>query len=106
MSERDVFISYSRQDLGWIEEELLPALQDLKVSLFVDDAGWRTWRDPDLTTGLRPGEEMKVALRAALASSRFVFLIQSPDYFASQWCRWEIALAEELGQAQKLSVLY
>src|SRR4051794_35064786 len=106
MSERDVFISYSRQDLAWIEEELLPALEDLKVTLFVDDAAWRTWRGADLATGLRPGDEMKVALQAALAGSRFVLLVQSPEYFPSQWCRWEIALAEDLARAQQLNLLY
>ena len=101
MKANDVFISYSRRDLAWVEEELLPALKGIGARLFLDDAELRKHRESLDAKGLAPSAEMEPALRAALGSSRFVLLIQSPDYFSSKWCRWEIDVADKLAEEEK-----
>lgn len=92
----DVFISYARFDSLWVEEELLQALKDLDVTFFLDDAEWRKRREDVDANGLQPGEDVSKELAAALESSRVILLVQSPAYFASKWCRWELELAEKL----------
>jgi hypothetical protein len=95
----DVFISYSRNDLAWLDEELMPALEAIGASYFRDDAEWQKFRGGGADgkgSGLMPGQNIADALEAALRASRVVLLVQSPDYFASDWCRHELALAEQL----------
>lgn len=92
----DVFISYSRDDLSWVEEELIPALTGVKAAYFIDDAEWRKQRETMDANGLHPGQDMQTALEAALTGARAILLVQSPAYFASKWCRWELDLAEKL----------
>lgn len=94
----DLFISYARSDSEWIEEELLPALHEIEVSSFLDDAEWRRRREAIDGEGLLPGDDLEDALGAALQGSRAVALFLSPAYFASKNCRWELDRAETLAR--------
>ena len=92
----DVFISYARFDLAWVEDELMQALKETGATFFLDDAEWRKRREDVDANGLQPGQNMEDALAAALHASRVILLVQSPGYFSSKWCRWELELAEKL----------
>jgi hypothetical protein len=86
----DVFLSYlhERPCGPWVNDHFLPyfspqlsnALGGRKVSIFYD------------RTGIHSGEKWPARLKHALAHSRCLVSIWSPQYFHSEWCAYESAI--------------
>jgi hypothetical protein len=79
----DVFISYRNQPglVSWVRDHFQPLLQ--------------TWLDNEFPTGatifrdkvsIEAGDEWSVSIKEALADSRFVIAVLTPQYFQSKWC--------------------
>ena len=90
----DLFISYRRcPPVGdWVHYHLIPQLKcwlpgplGRPLSIFYDD-GYEAGGD-----GVPIGAELPWALGAALGRSRCLLPVFSPEYFWSEWCRWELA---------------
>lgn len=77
-----VFISYSRRDLGFVKQ-LRAGLDRHNVPYWIDQEG--------LTPGTRNWER---AIRAAIQESESVVWVVSPDSYASEYVQDEIAVAE------------
>ena len=91
-ARRDIFVSYSHRDKGWLERlqvHLKPLFRDSTISV---------WND----TRLEPGVVWPDKIEEALARSAAAVLLLSPDFFASdfimnvEWPRLKQA-AEERG---------
>lgn len=81
----DVFISYSRRDLDYVQ----------RLARELDARGKEAWIDTD---GIRDAEVFPAALRRAIESSdAFVFVI-SPDSVRSPFCEQEVEHAVELNK--------
>mgnify|MGYP000521769832 CR=1 FL=1 len=78
-----VFISYSRQDLAFVEQ----LASDLKA------AGFDVWYD---MSGISGGAAWKVAIEQALRNSQFVVVVLSPESVASEWVDREFLFASQL----------
>lgn len=78
----DVFISYSRQDLGVAKrvEEALSA------------GGYRVWIDK---RGLQPGDQWDAEITRAARTCRLLLLLSSPASMASDWVLGEVRLVAE-----------
>ena len=78
-----VFISYSRKDLDFIEQ-LASDLKETGLSVWYDLSG--------LDGGARWSREIEKAIRA----SQYVLVVLSPDSVASKWVEEEFLYASEL----------
>ncbi len=78
-----VFISYSRKDLAFIEQ----------LASDLNDAGLNTWYD---LSGLEGGSRWSKEIEKAIRTSQYVIVIVSPDSMASKWVEEEFLLAGEL----------
>jgi len=76
----DAFISYSHQDLAFVEW----------LVAWLIEKGITVFRDVDR---LKIGDNWFVSLNDHLARSHRFILVYSPDYFASPMCRWELLTA-------------
>ena len=87
MSEekRQVFISYSRRDLAFVEQ----LAADLKA------AGLDVWYD---LSGLDGGARWRIEIEKAIRESQYVIVILSPDSIASEWVEEEILFARNFGR--------
>ena len=78
-----VFISYSRKDLAFVEQ----------LASDLEDAGLNVWYDlSDLEGGSRWSKEIEKAIR----ESQYVLVVLSPDSVASKWVEEEFLFAGEL----------
>jgi formylglycine-generating enzyme required for sulfatase activity len=80
-----VFISYSRKDLAFIEQ----LATDLKVAHF------DVWYD---LSRLEGGMPWRTKIEKAINDSQYVLVILSPDSVTSKWVEEEFLLASELGK--------
>jgi Tol biopolymer transport system component len=78
-----VFISYSRKDLPFVEQ----LATDLK------NAGFDVWHD---VSGLGGGSRWRSEIENALRRSQFVLVVLSPDSTASEWVEREFLFASQL----------
>src|SRR2546423_1597872 len=70
--KKDVFISYSRNDKGWVDDVLLEHLGNAQISYFDQHR-------------FEPGEIMIKALENAIEQSRCVLLIITSRYLEDSW---------------------
>ncbi len=80
-----VFISYSHKDSG-LAEQIARKLGALGVDVFVDSS-------------IAPGQDIRAALKTAVAKSDIVLaLISSPYAAANSWMGYEVGMAEALNK--------
>jgi len=79
----DAFISYSHRDRGWVDEHLLPPLEQAGLRVCID------YRDFEV--GVSPQENMENAVNG----SRHVVLVLSSSSVSSEWSGFEYLLASE-----------
>jgi hypothetical protein len=84
--EYDVFLSYSHDyPFGeWVRDPFLPLFKGYLTAAL--------GREPKLFVdleGILTGNAVRETLKNALASSRCLVGIWSPNYFLSEWCRFE-----------------
>jgi hypothetical protein len=80
----DVFISYSHSDAAWVRGTLLPQLEAHGFSVMIDSRDFRT--------GSFSVEEMQ----RGVLESRHLVLVLTPSYVASEWTKFENAMAQTL----------
>lgn len=78
-----VFISYSRRDLSFVER----LVGDLR------DAGYQAWYD---LSGLEGGSRWGTEIQNAIQSSQYVIAVLSPDSVTSEWVEREFLYASKL----------
>jgi hypothetical protein len=83
----DVFISYSHKDSVWVRETLLSKLEAHGFSVMIDYRDFRT--------GSLSVEEMQ----RGVLESRHLVLVLTPAYVASEWGKFENAMAQTLDPA-------
>jgi hypothetical protein len=83
----DVFISHSNKDKKFV----------LKLAKDLIENGVKVWLD-EWNLGL--GDSIAESINKAIEESRFIFLIMSPDYFASAWTtqEWNMAMHSEMAE--------
>ena len=86
-----VFISYSRKDLSFVEQ----LAADLKT------AGFDVWYD---VSGIRGGARWRTEIENAVKNSQFAIVVLSPDSVASEWVEREFLFASNL--KRKIIPLY
>jgi hypothetical protein len=84
-SRYDVFVSYSHKD-GQFVGKLVDRLVQSGISVFFDEAD------------IAVGDSLAESLHRAVQDARYVLVVMSPDYFASQWAgrEMELALQQEI----------
>ncbi len=78
--EYDVFISHSSADRVWVQDELLPHLEEAGLRVFID------YRDFEI------GVPNLVNMDRALNNSRFTLIVLTPDWLESEWTEFESLL--------------
>jgi hypothetical protein len=86
----DIFISYAREDAGWVE----------KLAAAIEAAGYSVWWDRNLGTGTRYLKETETQLRAAKAT----VVVWSKRSIESHWVADEAGLARDLGRIAPISM--
>ena len=93
----DIFLSYSAKDRVFVTR----LEQDLSK------AGFRVWVD---IKSMNIGASIAGAIQEALATSRFLLVVMSPNYFASSWTakEWQYSLGKEVetGTLRVIPILY
>ena len=81
----DVFISYAKEDSGFVHQDLVPQLEEThpKVRACVHE------RD------FEPGKAVTENIVAGIDRSRKFLIVLSEAYVASKWCMFETHLAQE-----------
>ena len=80
-----VFISYSRRDLAFVE----------KLAADLKEAGLDVWYD---LSGLEVGSRFQREIVSALQVSQYVIVVLSPDSIVSEWVEREYLYASNLGK--------
>ena len=79
----DAFVVYNGTDVGWVKDELLPAMEeDAEFTLCVHDRDWLLGRD------------IVENIVQSIESSRKTLLVVSNAFAISQWCQLELTLAQ------------
>ncbi len=78
-----VFISYSRRDLAFVE----------KLAADLKEAGLDVWYD---LSGLEGGARWRIEIEKAIRESRYVIVVLSQDSVASEWVEREYLYASNL----------
>ena len=79
----DAFVVYNGTDVGWVKDELLPAMEeDAEFTLCVHDRDWLLGRD------------IVDNIVQSIESSRKTLLVVSNAFAISQWCQLELTLAQ------------
>jgi hypothetical protein len=82
-----VFISHATADAA-VADVVLECLREL---------GHRVFLDSDPEVGFRGGEKWKKRLYLELRAADAVVCLVTPKYIASEWCNFEIGVAEMVG---------
>jgi hypothetical protein len=77
----DIFISYSHKDRSWVQDWLLPRLQAAGIEACVDEREFTI------------GAQLVDSIESAVALSRKVVLVLTPDWLESRWTLFESHLA-------------
>lgn len=88
----DVFISYARDDRG-LAEPIKQRLESLGLSVFFDIDG-----------SIDAGDSFPQRIADAVAHSRVLLAIWTPNALAREWCRREAFLARQLGTLLPVAV--
>ena len=75
----DVFLAYAEEDMGWVQDELLPVLEGrwgLRVCVHQRD--------------FVPGKHIVDNISDSVEGSERVLLVFSPHFARSQWCQFEL----------------
>ncbi|XP_054863468.1 toll-like receptor 2 isoform X2 [Amphiprion ocellaris] len=86
----DAFVSYSERDAGWVENFLVPELEEPSES---DSGDPRTLRSLTLCLHKRdflPGHWIVDNIMSAMERSRRTVFILSENFVQSDWCRYEL----------------
>ena len=79
----DAFVVYNGTDVGWVKDELLPAMEEeAEFTLCVHDRDWLLGRD------------IVENIVQSIESSRKTLLVVSNAFAISQWCQLELTLAQ------------
>ncbi|PSN50834.1 hypothetical protein C0J52_03247 [Blattella germanica] len=81
--EFDAFVCYSRSDRAWVIQEMVPTLEEAeeKFRLCLHE------RDFIL------GSFITLNVILSMQKSRYTILVLSNSFIQSQWCRWEMEMA-------------
>nr|KAG5708852.1 hypothetical protein BaRGS_009261 [Batillaria attramentaria] len=77
----DVFVSYDCEDVGWVQEHLMPTLEGrmgLKLCIHQRD--------------FTPGAPIVENITEAVEASKKVMMLFSPNFVHSPWCQFELHL--------------
>lgn len=85
MSKRSVFLSYSARDRA-AADQLQKELKRLGLNAF------------NPMNDLKPGEDFRKTIRAAIKGSDLLVVLASPLSAASSWMGYEVGMAEALGK--------
>lgn len=88
----DVFISYAREDSGWVRESLYEPLVRCRTA---SGDRPRVFFDVE-KEGIPPGGNWQNFLAEAIPRSRTIVPIYSVAYFDKKMCRWELGMAFQL----------
>ena len=91
--KRDAFICYNSNDRVWVCGDLLRHLEANAVTTILHH------RD------FLPGSVLEDTIRESIAMSRFIVLILSPDFLASNWCLLEMHLARSRATSEDRDVI-
>jgi hypothetical protein len=80
----DVFVSYSHQDIEWVQKELIPRLTEAKLNICLDDVEFLA------------GGAAIVSMQDAVEQSQRTLLVLTPRYMQSHWTRFEMLAARTL----------
>ncbi|MEH1828915.1 MAG: toll/interleukin-1 receptor domain-containing protein [Nostoc sp.] len=80
----DVFISYSVTDRDWVQNQLLPNLENQGLRIWVD------FRNIELS------DSFAAEIERAVQTSRKILLILSPDYVKNVWTQFEQSVLYKL----------
>jgi hypothetical protein len=78
----DVFISYSRRDSAWVDEALIPRLEQEGIHFCIDRLHFPI------------GAPIVRSIEEAIESSRKVLLVITPDWLKSEWTKFEDLLVQ------------
>ena len=79
----DAFVVYNGTDVGWVKDELLPAMEEAaEFTLCVHDRDWLL------------GLDIVENIVQSIESSRKTLLVVSNAFAISQWCQLELTLAQ------------
>nr|UCK81503.1 Toll-like receptor 4 [Arenicola marina] len=90
----DAFIVYSSEDRGWVHDVLVKTLEDqygLRLCIHFRD--------------FRPGRNVEDTIVESIDKSRKTVLVMSPNFFESEWCRFEFNMARQKIVDEGLDVL-
>ena len=79
----DVFLAYAEEDMEWVQQELLPVLEEdwqLRVCVHQRD--------------FVPGKHIVDNISDCVSDSDRVLTVFSPHFARSQWCQFELSLCQ------------
>ncbi len=85
----DVFISYSHRNKKWVQDVLLPRLEDAGLKVFIDFR--------DFKIGAASIKEME----RGVTQSRKTLLVLTPEYLKSDWTEFETLMTQTLSPANR-----
>jgi len=80
----DVFISYKHEDIQWVQQELIPRLEEENFKICLDDVEFLA------------GGAAIVSMQDAVEQSRRTLLVLTPRYMMSHWTRFEMLATRTL----------
>ncbi|MCC6154873.1 MAG: toll/interleukin-1 receptor domain-containing protein [Candidatus Hydrogenedentes bacterium] len=93
--EYDIFISYARDDLAWVDEHIYRPLCNCRK---LNGDRPRIFFDVS-REGIQPGQDFTDSLAQSIESCRKFVAVYSPRYFERKMCRWELKTAHALDPA-------
>ena len=76
--KRDVFISYSHNDIKWVKECLLPMIESWQLDYAIDHADFL------------PGGRLASTIHEFIMTSKHIIFVCTQSFIASEWCREEL----------------
>lgn len=78
---KDIFISYSRRDKGWVDAYLTRLLKAAQVKFAIDENDFQI------------GVPLDESIRKLIQDCRYTLLVMTPDWVQGKWTHYESALA-------------
>ena len=76
--KRDVFISYSHNDIKWVKDCLLPMIESWQLDFAIDHADFL------------PGGRLASTMHEFITTSKHVIFVCTQSFIESEWCREEL----------------